>query len=716
MLDDKLSYGSDSPSQTTVPPTVITKTFGVWKFWTVKETFAFKPLLWTEWNKYTSTIPHIYRLMWDVYNLNPRLVLLYFASRAWKGVEPGINMYVSSQLYVELEVYLREGTGNPRNVIKAIVAHLLCVMISSLSSTAYNHFVPKLTSQAELFFEEHLMKENLRYDVLTLSHIKTGSRPNAYMGWYCFAEVIQALVGILGLFTLVTSILYQHHGGSTFTILCLIYPLVGRVAKYQWTQGQCTSIKRNEHLTVSTHTAMVIMANNKDYLRLKGFGSLSNSYYREDVVNNNLAGYIVREYRTSRERLGTLFSGNPMSQVHVENSMPYQLLRAMSGEMPVLYFTCIALLDPASHSMSSLAILRQQSSALTGSITTTFETLAHILYTLETIKSLYHQEPLRLVDGTIEYQPPKGSKGLSLKLRDVSFTYPGSKSKDGAIKNVSLEIKAGQLVVIVGANGSGKSTLIKLLTRTYDPTSGEIIVDGSVLQSYKVASLRDSTAIFNQDHAMYPFSLAENIGLGYSACATDRDMINAAVQKGGASEVIAGLKEGLETNLEPVETAFSFGIDLPRHQALQDILDDLEMTAKVSGEKQRLVASRTFMRLQNPNIKLVAVDEPSSALDPRGELELFNSLRSEQNGRTMIFVTHRFGHLTKHADLIVCMKNGEVIEAGSHRDLLALNGEYATLYNIQAQAFSSDQTHVVGVTTTPPYVNGVDVGNDADFI
>ncbi|KAG5351219.1 hypothetical protein C0989_007370 [Termitomyces sp. Mn162] len=111
------------------------------------------------------------------------------------------------------------------------------------------------------------------------------------------------------------------------------------------------------------------------------------------------------------------------------------------------------------------------------------------------------------------------------------------------------------------------------------------------------------------------------------------------------------------------------------------------------------------MRLQNPDVRFVAVDEPSSALDPRGELELFNNLRAEQNGKTMLFVTHRFGHLTKHADLIVCMKNGEIVESGSHQELLALKGEYATLYGIQAQAFDFGQTRMIRMQTLPDGVN-----------
>ncbi|KAG6823105.1 hypothetical protein H0H92_011364 [Tricholoma furcatifolium] len=169
------------------------------------------------------------------------------------------------------------------------------------------------------------------------------------------------------------------------------------------------------------------------------------------------------------------------------------------------------------------------------------------------------------------------------------------------------------------------------------------------------------------------------------------------------------MKKGLSTSLEALGLRYYHGIELPRDQALQDILDDLHVDAEVSGgEKQRLVASRTFMRLQNPKIRFVAVDEPSSALDPRGELELFDRLRAERKGRTMIFVTHRFGHLTKYADLIICMKDGEVIESGSHKDLLSLKGEYATLYNIQAQAFVTDEGAQEAGAETLPNVDSVD--------
>ncbi|KAL0057220.1 hypothetical protein AAF712_016150, partial [Marasmius tenuissimus] len=105
------------------------------------------------------------------------------------------------------------------------------------------------------------------------------------------------------------------------------------------------------------------------------------------------------------------------------------------------------------------------------------------------------------------------------------------------------------------------------------------------------------------------------------------------------------------------------------------------------GERQRLVASRTFMRFNSNKVKFVAADEPTAALDPEGELELFTRLREERKGKTMLFITHRFGPLVKHADRIICMKEGKIVEFGDHGTLMELKGEYFKMYSIQARAF-----------------------------
>jgi len=165
-------------------------------------------------------------------------------------------------------------------------------------------------------------------------------------------------------------------------------------------------------------------------------------------------------------------------------------------------------------------------------------------------------------------------------------------------------------------------------------------------------------------------------------------MVERAAQQGGASEFIKKLVNGLETQLNPPTMNFSFNLTEYEDHPLQKELAELKREIDISGgERQRVVAARSFMRFKSDKIKFVAVDEPSSALDAEGELRLFEELIKVRSGKTMIFVTHRFGHLTKYADKIICMKDGGIVEMGTHTELMQIKGEYAKLHNIQASAF-----------------------------
>ncbi|KAL1739652.1 P-loop containing nucleoside triphosphate hydrolase protein, partial [Schizophyllum fasciatum] len=272
---------------------------------------------------------------------------------------------------------------------------------------------------------------------------------------------------------------------------------------------------------------------------------------------------------------------------------------------------------------------------------------------------------------------------------DVGFAYPGDPDKL-ALQGINIAIQPGQLVVIVGANGSGKSTLMKLLTRLYDPASGEILVDDQPLTAYRNRTLRQATAVLSQGHHLFPLSMGENIALGCVERAHDADAVEAAARAGGATGCIAKLRHGMGTVLDPQTRAYGNNLSGKEGEALRERLDELEKPVEVSGgETQRIIAARTFMRFNSGKVRAVLVDEPSSALDPEGELELFDNLRATREGKTMIFVTHRFGHLTKYADLIICMKDGQIVENGSHQDLMQVDGEYRKLYEIQASAFSA---------------------------
>jgi ABC-type multidrug transport system fused ATPase/permease subunit len=174
---------------------------------------------------------------------------------------------------------------------------------------------------------------------------------------------------------------------------------------------------------------------------------------------------------------------------------------------------------------------------------------------------------------------------------DVCFAYPGSQKTTSALTNINLSISAGQLVVVVGANGSGKSTIIRLLSRLYNPDSGELLIDGKKANEYRLADLHESIAILSQDAKIYPLSLSENIGLGFPDQCANKEMVERAAQQGGASEFIKKLVNGLDTQLNPPTMNFSFNLTEYEDHPLQKELAELKREIDISGgERQRVVA------------------------------------------------------------------------------------------------------------------------------
>lgn len=171
---------------------------------------------------------------------------------------------------------------------------------------------------------------------------------------------------------------------------------------------------------------------------------------------------------------------------------------------------------------------------------------------------------------------------LGRSHRNISFSYPGTTAK--ALDNITLCIKPGQLIVIVGSNGSGKSTIVKLLMRLYDATSGSITIDGENIKNYRIGDMRHATAALTQDHHIYPLSLSENIGLGNPAHVADMDMIRAATKQGGAEGLITKLADGYATVLEHPR-GLKYGSDVSKgdKSLLAEELEKMTKEADVSG-------------------------------------------------------------------------------------------------------------------------------------
>ncbi|CAE6516946.1 unnamed protein product, partial [Rhizoctonia solani] len=289
------------------------------------------------------------------------------------------------------------------------------------------------------------------------------------------------------------------------------------------------------------------------------------------------------------------------------------------------------------------------------------------------IMSLYDVLEIKptMVDGHIPYPEEefKDQKGMAIEFKSVNFQYPSTDKV--VLKDMSFSIGPGQLCVVVGENGCGKSTTINLITRMYDSTSGEVLVDGRPLKDFKLSSYRATTSVMYQDYQHLPLTIYENILLGRPDCENSKEAVEEAARLGGAFDFVQKLPLKFETNLEPQQTGYAITWQ-DDNDTYQKFFDSQKATKLSGGEWQRLALSKSFMK-NSGKVRLLCYDEPSASLDPKAEFEMFERLRELRGGKTMIFVTHRFGHLTRHADLILYVKEGSIIEKGNHKQLLDLD-------------------------------------------
>ncbi|BCL35079.1 ABC transporter permease [Nostoc sp. MS1] len=247
-----------------------------------------------------------------------------------------------------------------------------------------------------------------------------------------------------------------------------------------------------------------------------------------------------------------------------------------------------------------------------------------------------------------------------VRFENVSFTYPGSSKT--ALRNISLHLKPGEKLAIVGENGSGKTTLIKLLTRLYTPDSGRILLDGVDLQEWNVDALRRRIGVIFQNFVRYQFTVGENIGVGDVENLGDTNRWQVAAEKGLAQQFIEKLPASFQTQLG---RWFKGGQELS------------------GGQWQKIALARAFMRTQ---ADILVLDEPTSAIDAQAEYEIFNHFRTVTQNQMVFLISHRFSTV-RMADKILVVENGEVVEQGTHEELLADGGLYARLFLLQAAGY-----------------------------
>lgn len=302
-----------------------------------------------------------------------------------------------------------------------------------------------------------------------------------------------------------------------------------------------------------------------------------------------------------------------------------------------------------------LVLFRQGQSAVAAILSSVSGMYEDNLYLSNLYEYLEQPVPGRVGDVTMGSDAARG-----LEFENVSFAYPGSETK--ALSNVSLQLRPGESLALVGENGSGKTTLIKLLTRLYEPTEGRIVLDGTPLPNWDVDALRQRIGVIFQDFGRYQFSVGENIGAGDVRYIDDAIRWESAAKTGMAAPFIDDMPDGYETQLG---RWFKGGRELS------------------GGQWQKIALSRAFMR---SDADILVLDEPTAAMDAASEAAIFDHFRSQSHNKMTILISHRFSTV-RAADQIVVIHNGKIVEHGNHESLLAANGRYAGLFKLQARGY-----------------------------
>lgn len=397
-----------------------------------------------------------------------------------------------------------------------------------------------------------------------------------------------------------------------------------------------------------------------DYLRYLGASNES----AKEVKIFGLAGHLARQFGTLADKY---FQAN--KKLAISKSTWAGIFSALGtlayyGAYVVIIIQTISGLI----SLGTLTFLagsfKRMQSGLQGIMLRFSQISSHSLY-LSDLFDFFNIEP-EIVDNPEMIPFPEVMK-IGFRFENVSFKYPDSDRY--AIRDLSFSIDAGEKIALVGENGAGKTTLIKLLARLYDPSEGNIYVDDINLKEIELSSLRKNIGIIFQDFIRLNFTARENIAIGNIDFVNSENghngvldtRIEEASQKSLASEVISTLPGGLDQMLG---RRFDNGTDLS------------------GGQWQKIALARAYMR----EAQLLILDEPTSALDARAEHQVFERFTELMDGKSAVIISHRFSTV-RVADRILFLENGQLVEEGSHEELMHLNGRYAELYSLQAKGY-----------------------------
>jgi ATP-binding cassette subfamily B protein len=585
-------------------------------------------------------LPKVARLTWQA---SPSLTILLTLITLLAGLLPTATAYIA-KLLLDSVVAAIQHRGTTMDIVRVVLFQFAVLVATAVSSACTSIAQTLLQERMTLTIRHRVMAHagdlhlayfegSTSYDMLRQAAQEAPTRPLSMMN---------SALGLVR--TLITF-------GSMIALLVAISPLLALVALLAPIPAFISQSKYGSRAFWLTFM-MSPIKRRMDYLS----SLVTTDTYAKETKLFGLGPYFADRFR----RLG-LVSYERQRKLTINrnvSSTSWGLLSTLAGSAIALYIALEAV--GGRLTLGDLALYTAAAASVQTSVSGLFTAFAGMYE-----NNLYLDTLNRFLDTKPEITAPPGARPMPstvaghIEFDTVTFTYPGA--EEPALDGVSFEIRPGETVAVVGRNGAGKSTLFKLLCRLYDPTEGHIRLDGVDIREYDPVELRTRVSAMFQDYVTYQGTAAENIGLGDLTRLEDRPHIVDSARRAGADERIERLPNGYDS---PLGRWFDQGVSLS------------------GGEWQKIALARAFQR----EAPILVLDEPTSALDARAEHDLFSRLRELSEGRTTLYISHRFSTV-RQAERILLLENGKVAEYGTHDELMAAKAGYAELFTLQAQAY-----------------------------
>ena len=596
-----------------------------------------------------ASLPRVLGLVWST---DKPLTLGMGLLSVVRGFIPAISVYITKEV-IDSVVNAIRSTSHVTTMVWVfvglqLVVNLLNQLFSTLSNIVQQLLQEKVSNRVQLLVLEKANTLDLSFfeDAEFYDKLRRASEEATYKPVQMISQTFDLLRTFITLFSMLLLLLQL---AWWLALVAIIVPIPSFIANSRYGWIGYMRMRRE-----SPERRMLLYLN-----RL-----MTTDDYNKEIKLFNLGNYFIERFH----RLSDKFfeeSKRIVARRYLTNFM-WTGFSLITNSAIYVYVALQAVFDPRRVTLGSLTLytqavmqVGQNFQGVLDGISNTYENNLFV----NTLFEFLEYKPV--IVSPAKAQPVTSSneiKGLEIEFRNVTFTYPGKDPEtEATLKNVSFTLRPGEAIALVGRNGAGKTTMVKLLTRLYDPDEGQILIGGRDIKEYDLKALREEIGVIFQDYVRYYLSARENIGAGSIDQVENMNLINSAAQKSGAHSVVGELADGYDTLLG---RWWNTGTQLS------------------GGQWQKIALARAFMR----DARILILDEPTSSLDAKAEYEIFAQFRELTTGKTAIFISHRFSTV-RLADRIFVLENGKVIESGSHAELIALDGHYAELFNLQAEAY-----------------------------